>query len=318
MEKKELYVDISGKQQFASIGSALEAAKRFTDCEVVIQIAPGIYKERLEIKQNHISFLGTDAAQTKITYSDGALDLMPEGDKRGTFRTPSVFIDADDFYAHNISFCNEAGQGNKVGQALAVYADGDHLIFENCRFDGHQDTLFTAPLPKKEKQAGGFKGPKEFAPRRMGRHLYKECYIAGNVDFIFGSATAYFENCELFMKQRKNDINGYVTAPSTYEGQKYGYVFQNCRFTSDCPPESAYLGRPWRNYARCVIINSEIGAHIRKEGWHDWDNKEAWDTMYFAEYGNYGAGAGNERAPFVKMLSEEEAAEYTRENVIGF
>lgn len=243
---------------------------------------------------------------------------MPEGDKRGTFRTQSVFIDADHFYACDISFCNEAGQGNKVGQALAMYADGDHLIFERCRFDGHQDTLFTAPLPEKEKQTGGFRGPKEFAPRRMGRHLYKDCYIAGNVDFIFGSATAYFENCELFMKQRKGEIKGYVTAPSTFEGQRYGYVFRDCRFTSDCPAESAYLGRPWRNYARCVIVHSEIGAHIRKEGWHDWDNSAAWDTMFFAEYGNYGEGAGEERAPFVKMLTREEAAAYTRENVIGF
>ena len=243
---------------------------------------------------------------------------MPEGDKRGTFRTQSVFIDADYFYARHISFCNEAGQGNKAGQALAVYADGDHLIFENCRFDGHQDTLFTAPLPRQEKQAGGFKGPKEFAPRRVGRHLYKDCYIAGNVDFIFGSAIAYFENCELFMKKRTSEVSGYVTAPPTYEGQKYGYVFDHCRFTSDCPDGSAYLGRPWRKYAKCVIIHSELGAHIRKEGWHDWDNKEAWDTMFFAEYDNYGAGAGNERAPFVKMLGEEEAASYTRENVIGF
>lgn len=319
MEKKELHVNAGGGEEFTSIGSALEAAKQFADKEVVIHIAPGTYKERLEVKQNHISFIGTDAKQTKITYSDGALDLMPEGDKRGTFRTPSVFIDADYFRARNISFYNEAGQGNKVGQALAVYADGDHLVFENCCFDGYQDTLFTAPLPKKEKQAGGFKGPKEFAPRRMGRHLYKDCYIAGNVDFIFGSATAYFENCELFMKQReKGEINGYVTAPSTYEGQKYGYVFHDCRFTSDCPANSAYLGRPWRKYAKCVIINSEIGAHICKEGWHDWDNKEAWNTMFFAEYGNYGDGAAAERAPFVKMLTEEEAAEYTRENVIGF
>lgn len=153
MEKKELYVDAAGDQEFVKIGDALKAAKQFTDCEVLIHIAPGTYKERLEIEQNHLSFIGTDANQTKITYSDGALDLMPEGDKRGTFRTPSVFIDADYFYACHISFCNEAGQGNKVGQALAVYADGEHLIFENCRFDGHQDTLFTAPLPKTEKQA---------------------------------------------------------------------------------------------------------------------------------------------------------------------
>lgn len=156
MERKELYVGAGQGQVFAKISEALDAARQFQNMEIVIHIAPGTYKERLEIKQNHVSFIGTDAEQTKITYSDGALDFMPEGDKRGTFRTQSVFIDADYFYACNISFCNEAGQGFKVGQALAVYADGDHLVFENCRFDGHQDTLFTAPLPKKEKQAGGF------------------------------------------------------------------------------------------------------------------------------------------------------------------
>lgn len=318
MRRTDLYVDKDGGQAHVRISDALEAACAFAGQEVAIHIAPGIYEERLKIGQDHISFIGTDAERTKITYSDGALDIMPEGDKRGTFRTPSVFIDADHFYARRISFCNEAGQGYKVGQALAVYADGDHLIFEECRFDGYQDTLFTAPLPMQERQTGGFKGPKEHAPRRMGRHLYKDCYIAGNVDFIFGSATAYFEGCELFMKARKGEISGYVTAPSTYEGQAYGYVFHGCRFTGDCPAGSAYLGRPWRDHARCVIIDSEIGPHIRKEGWHDWDNKKAWDTMFFAEYGNHGEGAGKERAPFVKMLSEEEAAAYTRENVIGF
>ena len=135
MERKELYVDADQGQGFAKISEALEAAGQFKDMEVVIHIAPGTYRERLEIRQNHISFIGTDAKQTKITYSDGALDIMPEGDKRGTFRTQSVFIDADYFYARHISFCNEAGQGNKAGQALAVYADGDHLIF--AKFHGN-------------------------------------------------------------------------------------------------------------------------------------------------------------------------------------
>lgn len=320
METIEFYVDISGGNGFTKIGDALREAAQYAGRKTVIHIAPGVYREKLTIKQENLSLIGVDAQTTKITFSDAAQDLMPEGDKRGTFRTPSVFIDTDHFYASGISFCNEAGQGTKVGQALAVYADGDHLIFEDCRFDGYQDTLFTAPLPKTEKQPGGFKGPKEFAPRRVGRHLYKDCYIAGNVDFIFGGAVAYFENCEIFMKARdKKDVaSGYVVAPSTFEGQKYGYVFDRCRFTGDCPRESAYLGRPWRNYAKAVILNSEIGAHIRKEGWHDWDKKEAWKTMFFAEYGNYGEGAGTERAPFVKMLTEDEAKEYTRENVLGF
>lgn len=318
MDVKELYVSAGGDAEFSEIGRALEAARQYDGMKVVIHIASGVYNERIVVNQNNISFVGVDENTTKITYSDAAEDIMPEGDKRGTFRTPSVFIDADNFYACHISFFNEAGQGYDVGQALAVYADGDRLTFENCRFEGYQDTLFTAPLPKKENKPGGFKGPKEFAPRRHGRHLYKDCFISGNIDFIFGSATAYFENCEIFMRNRNDALSGYVTAPSTYEGEKYGYVFNHCRFTSDCPKESAYLGRPWRNFAKAVILNSEIGAHIKKEGWHDWNKKDAWDTIFFAEYKNFGEGAGEERAPFVKILTDSEAAEYTRENVIGF
>lgn len=318
MDVKELFVSIDGNAEFSEIGKALEAAKQYDGMNVKIYIAPGVYNERLVVGQNNISFIGANENTTKITYSDAAEDIMPEGDKRGTFRTPSVFIDADNFYACHISFFNEAGQGYDVGQALAVYADGDHLAFESCRFEGYQDTLFTAPLPKKEKKPGGFKGPKEFAPRRHGRHLYKDCFISGNIDFIFGSATAYFENCEIFMRNRNDELSGYVTAPSTYQGEKYGYVFNHCRFTSDCPKESAYLGRPWRNFAKVVVLNSEIGAHIKKEGWHDWNKKDAWDTMFFAEYKNFGEGAGGKRAPFVKVLTDSEAAEYTRKNVIGF
>lgn len=317
---KELYVSAKGDREYTEIGEALEAAKRYADSEVIIHIAEGVYRERIVVGQDNVSFVGTNAQKTIITNSDAAFDIMNEGDKRGTFRTPSVFIDADNFSACNISFYNEAGQGDAVGQALAVYADGDHLVFENCRFDGYQDTLFTAPLPLREMQPGGFKGPKEFAPRKLGKHLYKECYIAGNIDFIFGGATAYFENCEIFMKNRDAEINGYVTAPSTFENVKYGYVFNNCKFTSDCPKESAYLGRPWRNHAKAAILNSEIGPHIKKEGWHDWNKKDAWETMFFAEYNNTGEGAATkeERADFVKFLTQQEAEEYTREKVLGF
>ena len=279
MNIQELYVSEQGDREFREIADALEAATRYADQEVIIHIAPGTYRERLVVHQDNISMIGEDASTTRITYSDGAFEVLADGEKRGTFRTPSFFIDADHFYADNLTFCNEAGQGDIAGQALAVYADGDHLVFENCRFEGYQDTLFTAPLPKKEMQPGGFRGPKEFAPRKHGRHLYKNCYISGNIDFIFGSATAYFESCELFMRNRNAEVNGYVTAASTYEGQKYGYVFNHCHFTSDCPKNSAYLGRPWRNYARVVILNSEIDGHIRPEGWHDWNKKDAWDTL---------------------------------------
>ena len=317
-EIKEIYVSQKGDQDFMDIGLALEAAKRYADHEVVIHLDPGVYKEKVVVSQDNITFMGKDAEQTVITYSDSAFDLLSDGEKRGTFRTPTVFIDADNFHAYNITFKNEAGQGNIAGQALAVYADGDYLTFEECRFEGYQDTLFAAPLPKKEMQTGGFRGPKEFAPRKLGRHYYKKCYIAGNIDFIFGGATAYFEECEIFMRNREGDVKGYVTAPSTFEEVEYGFVFNKCCFTSDCPPQSAYLGRPWRNHAKAVILNSQIDGHIKEEGWHDWNKKDAWTTMYFAEYHNTGAGASQNRAPFVHMLSDEEAEKYTRENVLGF
>ena len=322
MEIKELYVSSDTDKDFRTVSDAVAAARGYSGMKVIIYIAAGVYNERICVEQDNVSLIGAEDGVTKITYSHYANEVMPEGDKRGTFRTASVFIDSDDFYASNITFSNEAGQGDIVGQAIAMYADGDRLIFENCRFDGFQDTLFTAPLPKKEIQPGGFKGPKQYAPRKVGRHLYKDCYIAGNIDFIFGGAVAYFENCEIFSKKRGEDISGrpqgYIIAPSTFEGQKYGYVFNKCRFTSDCPDASCYLGRPWRNFAKCVIINSDIGAHIRGEGWDDWNKKEAWDTMFFAEYNNSGAGAGMARAPYVRMLTSQQAREYTRENVLGF
>ena len=214
---KEIYVSQREDAEFSEIMHALEYAKQFDGKEVYIHIEPGVYRERIVVSQDYITFIGKDAENTILVYGDGAFDLMEEGDKRGTFRTPSVFIDANHFKAMNITFQNDAGQGEVVGQALAIYADGDQLVFENCRFDGHQDTIFTAPLPLKEMQPGGFKGPKEFAPRVHGRHLYKDCYIAGNIDFIFGSATAFFENCEIYMKNREGNPKGFVAAPSTYE-----------------------------------------------------------------------------------------------------
>lgn len=319
MGKITIKVAQDGTGAYRTITDALAIVNNMQDVPVEIQIAKGIYRERLEIKKPFVTLIGEAEENTVIVYQDYAYDMMPNGEKRGTFRTPSVMIDTHHFTAKHLTFQNDAGQGDVVGQALAVYADGDVLQFEHCRFLGYQDTLFTAPLPLKEMQPGGFRGPKEHAPRINGRHLYKDCYIEGNIDFIFGGATAYFEHCELFTIQREHqEISGYVTAASTLEGQEYGYVFCDCKFTGNCPKESVYLGRPWRNHAKVVIMHSELGAHIRSEGWHDWGKKEAWDTVFFAEYHNYGAGADGKRAPFVKQLTDEEAGQYTREKVLGF
>ena len=192
------------------------------------------------------------------------------------------------------------------------------MTFENCRFLGRQDTLFTAPLPPSVIEWGGFRGPRENAPRDNGTHYSKNCYIEGDVDFIFGGATAYFEECEIRSLTRNSDPEGYITAASTPEGRPYGYVFDKCRFTSDCAPETVYLGRPWRSFAKTVILNSELGAHIKKEGWHDWNKEEAHTLTYYAEYHNFGPGASPEtRVSWSHQLTEEEAEKYTKEQVLN-
>lgn len=293
---------------------------------VVIHIGSGIYREKLTITRPYITLEGDGQDNTILTYGDYANETMLDGSKRGTFRTASVRIDTHDFTARNLTFQNDSGYGHTVGQALALFVDGDRILLENCRLLGSQDTLFTAPLPPKEAQPNGFLGPSQFAPRVMGRHCYRNCYIQGDVDFIFGGAIAYFEDCIIF-SQKPGDrkppespsdevIYGYITAASTPENETYGYVFKDCQLISDCPPHTVYLGRPWREFAKTVFIHCELGEHIHPLGWNDWNKPHG--QFYYGEYDSYGAGASpNTRADFSHQLSEEEANTYTSENILN-
>jgi len=250
-----------------------------------IFIENGVYRERVELQTSNISIKGQDNKKTVISYGLYAFMPMEDGSKRGTFRSYTAFIDAHDVTVENLTIENTAGSGKDFGQAIALYAEGEHLHFKNCRFLGHQDTLFTGPLPPMEYEHNGFVGPKEHAERINGRQLYEKCYIEGDVDFIFGSATAVFDECTICSLNRDADPNGYVTAPSTPQNQKYGYVFWNCSFLSKgCDDETVYISRPWREYAVNVCINCKFGNHIKKEGYNDWNKPEAQKTSYYAEY----------------------------------
>ena len=282
-----------------------------------IFIKKGIYKERIEIRKNNITLIGEDTDETIITEGFYARMIMPDGSKRGTFRSYTFLVYADNFSASNITFENSAGFGNNVGQAIAVSAEGDNFTFKHCKILGHQDTLFTGPLPLKEKQPGGFTGPTIDGERKLVHQLYEDCFICGEIDFIFGSATAYFKNCTLFALNRNEPINSYYTAPSTYEGQAFGYVFDNCTFTGNCPPKSVALSRPWRIHAKVVLLNCEYSDQIIDEGFTDWNKPESHETVYYAEYNGHGDGYKPEkRAAYVHQLDEAQAARYTLENVM--
>lgn len=293
--------------------------------EAVIHIAEGIYREQIEITRPKVTLNGAGIEKTILVFHLGAFEKLENGENRGTFRTPSVYVEAPDFTAKNLTFQNDAGYGAEVGQALAIYMDGDRAYFENCAFLASQDTIFTAPLPFKEAKTGGFRGPGEFKKRVINRQCYRNCYIRGDVDFIFGSAICYFEGCTIFSQKPKRIAEhekvegqmtcGYITAASTYEGCEFGYVLKNCKLESDCPTGTVYLGRPWREWAKTVYLNCEMGEHIHPEGWTDWGKTHG--HFYYGEYKCFGPGAKTEnRVDYAHQLTDEEARKYTADNVL--
>ncbi|WP_046175544.1 pectinesterase family protein [Domibacillus indicus] len=302
-----------GSGAFTSIQEAIDSVPDSNTEWVTIYIKDGVYKEKLVITKPFVSLMGISPEKVTITYDDYAKKKGPNGEEMRTFASYSVFIGADHFTAKNITFENSAGCGSVVGQAVAAYVDGDQMEFHHCRFLGHQDTLFTGPLPPKPIEGTTFGGPMEGKERKAGHSYFYDCYLEGDIDFIFGSSTAVFDSCEIFSLDRREEVNGYITAASTPEGQPFGYVFLNCRLTGSAAPETVYLGRPWRDYARTVFINCWMGPHIKKEGWHNWDKKRAEKTTFYAEYNSSGPGGRMEsRVQWAHRLSAEQAAGYIR------
>lgn len=291
--KNLLTVAQDGSGDFTTVQTAFNTIPLNNTKHVLIRIKKGIYKEKLTLDstKNHVTIMGEDAENTVLTYDDFSGKITPNGVKLGTTTSTSTRIVAHDFTAINITFANSAGP---VGQAVAMLVDGDRTRFINCRFLGFQDTLY---------------------PKREGtRQYYKNCYIEGTVDFIFGWATAYFQNCKIYSKLN----GGYFTAASTPQGQAYGYVFNQCDLDGESPEASVYLGRPWRDYAQTVFLNCNLSKVVKSEGWHNWDKPNAEKTAFYAEYQSKGAGANPERRiRWSKQLTEIEAKKYTIEQVLG-
>ena len=307
------------KEQGNCFGTINEALASLGDAkEAILLIRPGIYHEKIEIRRSGVTLRGTGVPEdTILEFGDYANMRMDDGTKRGTFRSYVLLLDGDRNVLENLTVRNVSYPRSKVGQALALYADGDGIVVRNCHLESYQDTLFTGPLPPTAMVPGGFTGPKEFDERRMGRQRYESCVISGDVDFIFGSASAYFKDCTLVSRNGRTDadeapeqgILGYVTAASTPEGWPVGYVFEDCRFVSeDCPPGSVYLGRPWRNFAKTVFLHCEMGEHIHPAGFHDWNKAESHVTAYYGEYESYGLGGDTAgRAEFAHQMTAAEA-----------
>lgn len=193
--------------------------------------------------------------------------MHEDGRPYHTFRTASLLVQGNHITFRNCLFENTAGPGKEVGQAIALYLDGEDIRLENCIIRGNQDTLFLAPLPEKEREKDGFIGPGQFLPRTNRTFSFKNCLIEGGVDFIFGGASARFTNCEF-----RSVEPGFIFAPSTPEHVECGFVAENCRFTAveGLTDGSCYIARPWREYGMVRISHCELGPHIHPDLWCDW------------------------------------------------
>ncbi len=292
-----------GTGEFRNISEAIEVCRAFMDYHKVIYVKRGTYKEKLEIPTHltNIEICGEDALTTIITWDDHANIMMPSAydpiaierhptaDTQhptpsnyhpiGTFRTFTLRVCGSDITLKNITIENNSA---RLGQAVALHTEGDRLRFIGCRFLGHQDTVYTG--------------------RGGTRLLFRDCYIEGTTDFIFGPSTAWFENCTI-----KSKADSYITAASTPADVEYGYVFNRCRLIADEGVTKVYLGRPWRPYAYTLFMNCTLGSHIVPAGWENWRNPDNEKTARYAEYNNSGDGANTkQRVSWSRQLTKKE------------
>lgn len=278
-----------GTGDFTTVQAAINAVPDFRKQRTTLFIKAGTYTEKIVLAESKafVLLIGEHPETTVLTFDDHAKKKNRFGEEVGTTGSASFYAFGEGFSARNLSFQNSAGP---VGQAVAIWVKSDKAYFENCRFLGFQDTLYTYGAES--------------------RQYYKNCYIEGTVDFIFGSSLAVFEDCTI-----KCLAEGYITAASTPQWRPYGYVFKNCRITGE-KPGSHYLGRPWRPYSRVVFLDCTLDEVIRAEGWDNWRNPANEKTAYYAEWNNSGKGAALEKRVNWSYKTVD-PADYTLKKIFG-
>jgi polygalacturonase len=294
------YVAADGTGDYYSVQQAINAIP--DSGHAVISVAPGTYREVLTINKPGIQLRSAnpDPSKTVIVNDRSA------GANGGTLHSATVNVTADNFFAENITFENDFNRTHpqlpQGSQALALLVTGDRAVFHNVRILGNQDTIYAG-------SRGCSQGEHNCKPARQ---YFSDCYIAGNVDFIFGDGKTVFDQCEIHSTEHSV---GFITAQSKhYPTEDSGYVFDHCKLTAEPDlKDKVYLGRPWRPYATVIYLNTEMGDQIIPAGWREWHPGEthSLDTAFFAEYNSTGPGAHpGEREPHAHILNTQQAKKY--------
>ena len=285
---------------YTTIQAALNAAPNNSATPWIIFIKNGKYREKITVAstKTFIQLIGESVANVFVYYDDPATVL-------GTQNSASFSVNGNDFTAINITFANTYGDGS---QAVAVLVNADRAAFKNCRFLGNQDTLYL-------KGSG--------APK----HYFRNCYIDGNVDFIFGSSIAVFDSCIVYAKTRPSTSSSFITAPNTPVGQSYGFLFRDNKFMNNVGGTSYYLSRPWPSPSeagtrqKTVLLSCLLSSHIQPAGWTTWDANTITANLYYGEYkSKYFNGSlvdVSQRVPWSYQLTQTDSSTYTFANMFG-
>ena len=305
---------------FATVQEAVDALPAQAGEVREIYIKDGEYRGRVIVNKPRVRLTGESRDGVVLVHDAHAKQLGPDGAARGTFLSFTLLTAAPDVTVENLTVRNDAGDGRLVGQAVAVYAAGDRGLWRNCRLEAHQDTLFCGPLMEKvlrdiapyaaDAEVVPFVGD---CPPTRSRQAFVNCRIRGDVDFIFGPYRCWFEGCALVMNAR----GGWYTAANTPEAQPHGMAFRRCHLTGECEPGTAYLGRPWRRFARTAFLECEMDACVSPLGFMDWDEDRV-VTPRLAEWRSVGDGADlRGRHPRQGRLTDEEARRITPAAVLA-
>ncbi|PKA62233.1 Pectinesterase 3 [Apostasia shenzhenica] len=290
----DLVVAKDGSGNFTTVGEAVAAAPNNSATRFVIYIKAGGYFENVEVGKNKINlmFVGDGMWKTVIKASRNVVDGWT------TFRSATVAVVGQGFVARDLTIENAAGPSKH--QAVALRVGADLTAFYRCSFAAYQDTLYAHSL----------------------RQFYRECDIYGTVDFIFGDASAVFQNCSLYARKPDPNQQNIFTAQGREDpNQNTGISIQRCKVeaAADLIPVASqfqtYLGRPWKKFSRTVFIESYLGSLIDPTGWMEWNGTFALDTLYYGEYMNHGPGAnttGRVKWPGYRVInSSVEAMNFT-------
>ncbi|KAL1326173.1 putative pectinesterase/pectinesterase inhibitor 45 [Arachis ipaensis] len=282
-----------GSGNFKTVSEALAAIPEKYDGRYVVYVKEGIYEETVTVtkKMENMTMYGDGSQKSIITGSKNFVDGVR------TFQTATFVVLGNGFLGKAMGFRNTAGP--EKHQAVAARVQADRAMFVNCRFEGYQDTLYA----------------------QTHRQFYRSCVISGTVDFIFGDAAAIFQNCIMTLRKPMDNQQNIVTAQGRYDQKETtGFVLQKCDIKADdklAPDKDkirSYLGRPWKEYSRTIVMESDIGDVIHPDGWLPWEGDFALKTLFYGEFNNTGPGAStNARVNWVgrKVLSRDEASKFT-------